>query len=230
MVSKLMRRSGIAVGLVVDLLSWKPDAVFQVGVGVHCEEIAVMHEEWPDAKFVGMEPHPDVVKEVKSRYPGDLYECAVGDSYGKRTLHGKKRHKDGSSLYPHVDQKKREEIVDFEVTVVTLDYLFPDPKSYGERILLWLDCEGAELIALQGGANFVGSVDVVNVEMTGVPMGVGWASPSEIHGWLTERGFRRQYIHTQRAFCGQYDGIYVRPRLFRADICCDPWQSEGPSA
>jgi hypothetical protein len=51
-----------------------------------------------------------------------------------------------------------------------------------------------------------------------------WCDPDEVHWWMVQAGFLRQWIHTQRTNEGQYDCIYVRPHLFNPRYCCDPWE------
>lgn len=214
MASRLLRRSGVAVGLVAEVLGWRADWVYQVGVGHYHQEADVLLEEWPGVKFIGFEPHPELAKEP---YPGVVHQVAISDRIGSATLYAKKYHKDGSSLFPLTGMDRCRMI---EVPVSTLDFLFPEPPT--GRILLWLDCEGSELDALRGGEKFVKRVDVVNVEITANPLGEAWCSPKSIHDWLLAKGFVRQWIHTQRIHSGQYDGIYCKRELFKPEFCCDP--------
>lgn len=216
MASKLLRRSGVAVGLIAELLDWRADSVYQVGVGYHHEEVDILIAEWPGVRFFGCEPHPGIVKGIQEKYPGELFQVAISDQVGCLPLHTKRTHADGASLY-----EIPEKTTVIRVPVETLDHLFPSP--IGERILLWLDCEGSELQAIQGGWNFLQRVQVVNVEITTNPR-PGWSRPIDVHRILVNRGFKRQWIHTQRACrsINQYDAIYVQPKLFRPEYCCDP--------
>ncbi len=222
MASKLLRRSGIACGLVADVLGWQADIVVQVGVGQYHQEVDVLKEEWPGVRFIGFEPCPNLVND----YPGELRLSAVSNKVGQSTLHVKRHHKDGSSLFA-IDGADSCNLV--QVPTTTLDTEFftenGECKLVG-RVLLWLDCEGSEFNALQGGEDFVtGCVNMVNVEMTSKPQGPDYCKPAEVHGWLAERGFRRQWVHTGRISAGQYDAIYVKPYLFKQEYCCDPWNT-----
>jgi len=224
MASRLLRRSGVAVGLVAELLEWRADTMVEVGVGTKWEEIDVLRKEWDDLRIIAFEPHPKIYAGLGA-FPGTVYPYAVGDRTGEAVLHGKSRHKDGSSLYPHV---KRDdcEYEEYEVQMTTLDIFFPNVEGLSVRrfgkLLLWLDCEGSELDVLKGGERFIEAVDVVNVELTGHPPGAGWCDPNDVHDWLGGHGFYRQWIHTQRVHEGQTDGIYVKPHLFKPQFCCCP--------
>ena len=219
--SYLFRRSGLAVGLISDLLKWRADRVYQVGVGGHHQEVDVLRKEWRGVKFTGCEPHPAMCRRIRRSYPGDLREVAISDFVGKADLHVKSRHADGSTLFPITDKGGMERC---EVVVETLDHLFPGP--HGERILLWLDCEGSELKVLQGGREFLKRVEMVNVELTGNRPHPDWCDPVDVHRLLMEAGFFTQHVHTHRLSAGQYDAIYVRGMLFDPLFCCVPTEVE----
>ena len=221
MASKMLRRSGVAVGLVAECLQWRADLVVQVGVGQHHEEVDVLRKEWPGVLFRGYEPHPAMKKQLCEEYPGTFLSVAVGDHDGEAVLHFKKQHKDGASLHRSREPGAGHEAI---VKLTTLDDLFDTPKH--QRILLWLDCEGSELDALRGGEEFLKKVEVVNVEMTGRPPGAGWCRPLDVNRWLVDHGFWLQWIHTQRSCLGQWDGIYVRRYLFKPQFCCCPSEVE----
>ncbi len=217
MASKLLRRSGVAVALILELLEWKPDYVYQVGIGQYHKEVDVMKETWPDCLFTGFEPHPDIVRSLKD-YPGRIHEIALSDYVGKTVLYSKSAHKDGSSLYQH---KEPGNYQDIEVGVATLDSMLGGWSDDSKR-LLWIDCEGSELAVLRGAVDFVANVQVINIEMTSDPPGEFWCDPVDVHYWLVDRGFFTQWHHTQRSSAGQCDAIYVRRELFDPKYCCVP--------
>ena len=222
--NRMVRRSGVAVCLIADLLKWSPTSIYQVGVGLSFKEVDAMVEMWPLVPIVGHEPHPITYRDVKGVYPGYLHNIAISNFVGKTKLHSKSRHRDGASLFEHL--KKGDKDLMFEVGVTTLDALYPKgPK--GKQTLLWLDCEGSELDALKGAENFIKSVEFINVEMSARGLGSGACNTVDTHNWLLEHGFFRQWIHTQRTSAGQYDAIYVRQRLFQPTYCCCPCQIQG---
>ena len=224
--SRMLRRSGVAVGLVAESLGWKADVVYQVGIGLNHEEMDVLMEEWgpnsetypgSQVKIIGCEPHPEM--DFTDNYPGIVHQVALSNYEGTAKLYSKKRHKDGSSLHPH-NERGDESYKTIGVPVTTLDTLFP--RIEPGRVLLWLDCEGSELAVMQGGSAFLKQVDVVNIELTARPPGVGWCTPVQAHQYLVSQGFWLQWIHTQRIDSGQNDGVYVRPKLFKPEYCCVP--------
>ena len=223
-ISRMLRRSGVAIVTVVEWLDWRPDTVYQVGVGQFHQEVDVMAECWPGVAFFGCEPNPSIVNKTID-YPGQLLSCAVGDHDGTATLWWTRKHKDGGSLYPFDSN----EHTDVEVDLHTLDSLYLDGVQAAGRVLLWLDCEGSELAVLQGGERFMEHVDAVNVEMTSQApwiegKRIGQAMV-DVHRWLIEHGFWRQWVHTQRNR-GQHDAIYVRSEIFQVRCCCSPTEIE----
>jgi FkbM family methyltransferase len=222
-VGRLFDRSGIAVGQICTLLGWRPDVVYHIGIGRWYNEVKILSEEWPGVKFIGVEPLPFLWEKTKKEgYPGPLHQVAISNFDGKATLYSKDAHKDGSSLFPHKSRKDKDRYREVEVEVRTLDSLFG--QLNGQQTLLWLDIEGSELQGLQGGEKFIRGVQVINLEMTANPDGIGWSSPYEVNKWLMEHGFKKQWTHTNRTSMGQYDAIYVRPHLFKPEYCCCPCQ------
>ncbi len=215
----LFQRSGISVGLVAETIGWRADSMYQVGVGTYWQEIDVIAKAWPGIKFHACEAHPEIHESLKGKWPGELHWKAISNRVGKAAIYVKRRHAEGASLFCPL--RDVENILRYDVPVTTLDRLWPNPE--GKHILLWLDCEGSELNALQGGERFVERVEVVNVELSANPPSPSWCKPREVHEWLAARGFRRQWVHTERVGSGQVDAIYVREKLFKPQFCCDPF-------
>lgn len=218
MVGRLMGRSGRSVAQVAEVLEWRPDVIYQIGVGLNHQEVEIFQDEWPGVEFVSCEPDPRILKSLREEdYPGELYDVAISRYIGTGTLYTKKRHSDGSSLFQHKETPKDNKFSEAVVDVTTLDVLFGTPKR--DKALLWLDCEGSELAALQGGEKFMERVDMVNVELTSRPPGHGWPTPEEIHDWLAAHGYYQIWLHTYRIWSMQADAVYVRANLFNPELC-----------
>lgn len=226
--SRLARRSGVAVVQIAEQLNWRPDVVLHVGVGLSHEEVAIMRDEvWndPPVRFIGFEPNPRTFADITDKYPGELFPLALGNEVRYNVpFFEPKCHRDGSSLYVRKPDDK-----EYRVNVTTLDELYPDGLLV-PHVMLWLDAEGSELQILQGGEKFLAGVDVINIEMTGAGASDrdGWTDQCLIHKWLMDHGYRRQWVHTQRIHVGQQDCIYVRESLLSRRICPCPCQLSHP--
>lgn len=223
--SKIHRRSGNAVVGYCQLIGFEPNAVVLVGVGMRHQEIEVMREDWDDFELYGFEPNPDIHKAINHDFPGFLSSSAITDVSGLTTLHVNRAHKDGSCIYKKFDEKVQAKTKQVEVFTTTLDGRFSRGMTFGKniRVLLWLDCEGCENLALKGGQKLIKrNVDLINVELTGKPRNHGWPKPIEVHKLLLDLGFLQCWVHTTRSCIGQYDAIYIRKELFRPEFCSCP--------
>jgi len=227
MAGRLLRRSGVAIVQVAEFLGWTPDVIFQAGVGVYSKETEVFKEAWPEVRLCGWEAHPEIYTQLvgDNLYPGTLIEKALGEKQGEILLYYVPAHMDGASRYPYASNSRCQAIW---VQVNTLDDELSPHWNYIQesRALLWLDCEGSELSVLKGAENALDHIDVINIEMTGVPPAPGWPTPVEVNRWLMNRGFLCQYIHTHRTSAGQNDMVYVTPKLFKPEYCSCPLQIE----
>ena len=224
MASRILRRSGLAAGVVAERCGWDADWVIQVGVGMYHQETDVLkREKWPDSKFIGYEPNPNIFKNIKQAYPGELFQIAIGKTQGACTLYEKHRHKDGSSCKEFtVDDPNIKISNTYQVEMKTLDAIFCNgPHEIKGNVLLWLDCEGGELDAIEGAIKLIESVEMINIEMTTKPPSDNWPDTRVVHKRLRELGFLRQDVHTLRG--SQYDAIYVRPHLFKKEYCICPF-------
>lgn len=82
--------------------------------------------------------------------------------------------------------------------------------------ILWMDVQGAELMALRGAGDFIKGVKAIHVELTHREMYTGQAMADEVHDFLTQAGFviLNPWCLQDRGVW-QVDGIYVRKDLVR---------------
>jgi len=203
---RIARRSSNALIDYMKLIDWTPTRICMVGVGVRSEEPQAFLEAWPQAMLIGLEPNPDTFTTIDESFPGVLLPAAASDKSGWAVLHSKTNWKDGSTVFPFEDASHRH-----QVQTVRLDHIVTIHEQ--DKFLLWLDCEGSELLALQGAHHILEDVQVINVEMTGKPRIPGWCSPKDVHNLLLCHGFTQCWVHTIRPPIAQFDAIYVRNDL-----------------
>lgn len=122
------------------------DTIIQAGVG-YGNEVPRLRERFPHARLFGFEPCRQFLKYwLDAGYPGVLLPFALAGSPGMRTLYLRGGRAEASSFYPRANETKADSVL-----AVTLDDMFGAALP-GRMCLLWMDCEGAELDALRGGA------------------------------------------------------------------------------
>ena len=215
--SLLSRRSGIGICNILTFLNWYPEVIHQVGVGVNAEEWQCLDFLCDQPEFFAVEPHPQSFLNLQEKYPGEMLPIAFSNYCGSGTLYWRNRHKDGASLLPHEGTIADGYDQSVPIIVRQLDKVWepvPDKKS-----LLWLDCEGTERKVLDCATEFLKHTDMINVELTSNPPGLGWDTPIQIHEILHRFGFVRQFFHTTKAYAGQVDCVYVKRKLFDSRWC-----------
>jgi len=183
-----------------------PSAIYSIGAGNQLmSDWAFLAKQYPNAKLYGCEPHPATYKKIKPRFPGLLLPIALHHKSGKITLY--LASSPGSSSVFHVP-----EVTDagsIEVDSWTLD-MFDKRVGSSNNILLWMDIEGSELAALQGGHDLMksGRVTCINLEVRSEPCTNGWPTDWNIHVFLSLWGYRRvQKYNYQKT---HYDVIYTK--------------------
>lgn len=209
---------------VIDILSrhkgGSPETIFMVGIG-RGAECRILKDAWPDANWFGCEPNPQFVG--CPNFPGRIYPTAIGHVNKSAYFYLKNLHPQGSSLFTRNARSDTRISVD----VSTLDWILDQNGPFGTDVLLWMDCEGAEYDAIQGGARFLDSVNRINVELSTNPNRSGWPDHSIVHAALLTRGFVRVETHSVHKGKGVYDCVYMRPNLVNwSEVLC-PCSSRG---
>ena len=220
MTSKIMRRSGNAVTEYLRYIDFQPQQVILAGVGGHHEEVAVMRECWPEMELYGFEPNPDTFSGIKDAFPGILKNVALWSDSGPLPMHARSNWKDGSTAFvPNPEDGGWKMFVAESAALDDIAWI----PSADKQAMLWLDCEGSELKALEGGRRFIDErVMIINIEMTCRPRMPGWPKCAEVHELLRELGFFHVWVHTIRPSIGQYDAIYVHRALVKPNMSCCP--------
>lgn len=159
-------------------------ALVVAGVGDGLEWVGFRRRS-PRGLVYGFEPSP--AQRVKAAgFPGPLLHYALWDSSVELGLLGSKnctRTRPGSG-----------------VRAARLDSF---SLSLGERAVLWLDCEGAELRALRGATGVLDSFVAVNVEVrtrlqaeAHYPDDDEFCCDEDVLAFLAERGFEPMLTHS----------------------------------
>jgi FkbM family methyltransferase len=183
-----------------------PGAMYELGVGPK-RDWRALRKVYPGMKLFGCEPRPDMYERIVNRqkFPGMLIQVAIAKEEGTRTLHCSTENQRIASLYklPRADAS-------YQVETWTLDQ-FDRWAGWQERVLLWMDIEGSELEALQGGEELLesGRVRWINLEerRPGHRPTEGWCDPLMLRDFLEKRGYTRVASYGEHQ--SHLDAVYV---------------------
>ena len=228
MAGPVAERSGRAVAEYCRLINFTPKRIVTAGVGIRYPELDALRREFPQMGVVGFEPNHETYEAVRLSFPGILFNVALADikdNHYEILWYGG-RHRNGGSL---IEPKSPDDYQKVNVKCETLDsygYLYRTARGnevHARPDLFWLDCEGSELRALKGAAQYLDSrVGIVNVELTSQPRTSGWCQPYEVDRFLRSHGFFHVMNHTLRTCICQVDAVYVHESMFNGDYCMIP--------
>lgn len=181
-----------------------PDHIVQVGVGGG-DEIPVLQEAFPEAKFTGIDPDDGAAALWQENYPGEYIKAVCGAKHGSQT-----RYHSARAWRFRLDRKGA------KVPVVSLDGLLGafrgTPAAFTGKVLLWMDCDGGELPVLRGAQEFMREcVFAAWLEETEAPQESTWVDATTICHEMKQLGFKPTY-RAGAWFPPRYcaDTLYVR--------------------
>jgi len=201
--------------------------IFDIG-SRDCQQSIEFYHSFPNSKIYAFECNPNTLPVCRKNIApySDriiLIEGAVCDYDGSITFYPINQQKtitswpDGnpgaSSLFKSNGSYNIETYVQDEIQTNChrLDTIM---KSYNIPTvdILWMDLQGAELLALKSLGIYLSKVQYIHTEVSHKPMYSGQVLYSELNGYILDNGFS---IKNQLYFQGwQEDAIYINCRLF----------------
>lgn len=190
-----------------------PATLVDVGVGTGTTGL---HEAFPDARHVFVEPLPQFEPDLKrlvGRFGGEYHLVAAGAEDGSATIHVDRRLPMQSSFSARTDGEVRP-LQDLEVRVVRLDSMMED-HGWSGPFGLKLDTEGHELEVAQGASKLIGQSQFVIAELSLVEQFAGEAGFATFVAVMADHGLRLCDILA--APRSRQSGIIQVDAMFRRD-------------
>ena len=203
------------VDLLKDNISSTPQTLFNIGVGPRQHnEAQHFRELWPKINIIGLEPNVDTFLDIITDYPGKLYPWGVWSIPTIKKLKTVTKAPGKSSiLTPHKEWRGRwsytaKECKIVPISCVTLDQL-DESMNFPKNIFLWMDIEGSELEAINGGNSLLssGRVKWINIEISHHPRRVGEPDEETLAEILKQYGFSLKCKHSLGVAC--HDSLYA---------------------
>jgi FkbM family methyltransferase len=182
--------------------------IFDIG-SLHCLESIEFSKRFKNSSIYAFEANPEsykvclentkdidnitVVNKAVNDYDGTCIFCPINEDETITTWFDGNR--GASSLfkangsYDHIEKYVQDEI---EVPCIRLDS-FCEENGIDKVDLIWMDLQGAELIALQSLGNLLSKVKVIHTELEINPMYEGQCLFSDVSEYLKTMGFIRVY-------------------------------------
>ena len=187
-----------------------PTAMYSIGVGPLVKsEWSHWKERYPTMQLSGCEPNPVLYSQLLQKFPGRLLQTAISDKeYIDLYMEPESEKTFGrSSIFPAKGLSENT----LTVPCLTLDEFDVEAGS-PKDILLWMDIEGSELIALKSGEKLLksGRVNTINLEVRDEVRGMEgeWPTADEIEEYLNSVGFIKAMDYNNQKT--HWDAIYQR--------------------
>ena len=178
-----------------------PEAVVMVGIG-NGVEAEVFTSRFKNAKLYGIEAHPVFADNAKTLM--DVTHGAIvprSDAIDTVQFYIRNRRSMASSLHTRGSSADRQ----IEVPAITLDQFFADKQLFGKRTWLYMDCEGCELGAMQGGEKAMKTVEWIHTEVKATRCArVTWPLADLVVSHIESNGF--EVLSDYRRVRGQRAG------------------------
>ncbi len=170
-----------------------------------CNETLDFEAAFPRARIIAFECNPATLPVCRRAVQGHervtLVEKAVSDRRGQVTFYPTDpvrtvtKHANGnpgaSSLFRAAPDYPHETYVQNEVTVETTTLGDVMQEEGVEQIdLLWMDIQGAELLALKGLGERISAVKLMHLEVEFMPIYEGQPLFGDVHAYLGDKDFR----------------------------------------
>lgn len=213
----------------IDVIKEVPEIIFDIGSRDGAESVTLA-ECYPDANIYSFECNPattPLLVEKSQRYP-NIHPVlkAVNDFSGKctfRPINAEKsisswedKNPGASSLLRISENYPSDKLVqdEIEVECIRLDKFCTDNKI--EKIdVIWMDVQGAEMIALKSLGKLLATVKYICLEVSFREMYKGQCMFREVHEYMTNNGFT--LINSDETFERERDNYFQTDAIYKSN-------------
>ena len=196
-------------------------------IGAHeCEEKGFYNKDLhiKDKNIIWIEANPTKVKQAKKRGIQNMYQAVITNEDDKEVMFNVANNFQSSSVlelgthkteHPYVKYVKN---LSFKAKTVTVKSFFERNNiSNPEKYNFWnFDIQGAELMALQGAAEYIKYAKVLNLEVNTEKVYKDCPLMSDIDDFLSKYHFQR--VLTKITQHGWGDALYIKTNINNNNI------------
>lgn len=206
---------------ILDLVKkYIPDNPVIVEAGAHHgEDTLIMSKKWPHSRIYAFEPLQNSFEITRNKVSGltnvTCYNLALSNKAGKAEFYICQSGEGASSLLK--PQPILDNFLIFAKTPVTVECVVLDEWAKANNVksvdFMWLDMEGAELMALKASPKILKTVKAIYTEVNFQEFREGNCFYDEIKGWLEEQGFKEIWSQLNTSWQGNV--LFVRSTLIK---------------
>lgn len=200
------------------------NVILDLGSRDGVESLGIAHS-YPDAKIYAFECNPYTLKDCHDNTLGNLnievVEKAVLDFTGKTKFHivgpdNSDYNPGASSVFEFGNEKESQNYTttETEVDCVRLDDWLQN-NSVPKVDLVWMDLQGAELLAMEGLGSYLDEVKVIQTEVELRKYYKKQPLMGDVEKWFVNKGFTKAYVRPYSHESLDTDIIFINNKIFK---------------
>lgn len=218
------------------LIPRKKYIIVEVGAR-DCEETVAFDVLLPGSEIFAFECNPDTLPQCHLAIQGKknikLIEKAVTDNEGNITFyqinhektvtgHPSGKNPGASSIFEANEEYPLEKYSQNKIVVPTTTLkIFSGECDVDHVDLMWMDIQGAELLALKGAGDFLDKISLIHLETEFFPIYKKQPLFSELKTFLNSKGFRLYTFTNMGKFAG--DAVFLNTRTVKKMWMLPEW-------
>lgn len=224
------------VRIAKELLPKEKYTIVEIGAR-DCKETLAFNSLLPGSEIFTFECNPETLPQCRNAIAGKgnitLIEKAVTDNEGEISFYQINNEKTitdhpgggnpgASSIFEANEEYPLEKYSQNKITVSSITLKkFSEEYNVKSVDLLWMDIQGAELLALKGARDFLGKIALINLETEFFSIYKNQPLFPDLKKFLNENGFRLYTFSAMGKFAG--DAVFVNTRIIQHKWLLPEW-------